>query len=185
MDSILNFFSHPAITAIIGFLSGIFGQFLLRNQISKHEIKKVKIEYRNAQLEKLKQCAEQLINQIMAYDDFANHIVITIKHGLHDEKKLFELEQKIKKIKDDLSPKLQIYFHDLASCQNDYSKAVAAFQRSFFRGIEYVNIKQRGWTKEDIDRMNEELSELSLQKYKLIAETLKYLNKKEESMYEN
>lgn len=185
MDSIINFFSQPAITAIIGFLSGIVAQFLLARQVSKHEIKKWKIEYRKSRLEKLKQCAEKLIVEINAYDEFANHIVTTLTHGIHDEAKMLELSEKIKKIKDELSPKLQIHFHDLAGFQNEYSKAVAAFQNSFFQGLKYEGLKQHGWTPEDIKRMNDELKELNKQKGHLISETIKYLQKKEGSLYED
>lgn len=186
MDSITTFLTHPAITAIMGVVIGIVGQFFLRNQISKHEIRKMKIEAKKAQLEQLKQCAEQLMIQTMAYDDLANHVIVTIAHGLHDKERLDDLQKKIKKIKDEISPKLQIHFSDLASHQNNYSEAIKAFNNSFFRGLEYVDaINQRGWTSEDKKRMNNELREVFTQKGTLIQETLKYLEKKEKLVYKD
>lgn len=185
MDSIITFLNHPAATAIVGFVGGFIAQFLLRSQISKHEIKKDKIEYSKTKLENLKQYAEQLIAQIMAYDELANHIIVTLNYSIHDEKSLSKLSQKIKKINDELSPKLQVHFYDLASYQNEYTKAVRDFQNSFFQGLKYEGIKQRGWTKEDIDRMHEELKELSKQKFNLISETIKYINEKEDCLYKD
>lgn len=185
MEEILSFFNNPAITAIIGFLSGLVAQFLLRYQISKHEIRKEKIQYRKLQLERLKGYGEQMISQIKAYDDLANHIVVTLNNGMHDEKRLENLSQKIKKLNEEIEPKLQIHFYDLADCQNSYSMAVRAFQDSFFQGIKYEGLKQRGWKAEDLERINEEIKEVSEQKYKLIAETIKYLNEKEDSLYDS
>ncbi|MCC7432811.1 hypothetical protein IT412_04790 [Candidatus Peregrinibacteria bacterium] len=179
----MEFLSNPVITAIIGFLSAVFSQFLLQLQISKQQVRTEKIAYKKLQLENLKHCAEKMITEIMAYDEFANHIVTTINHGLHDEKKMIELSEKIKKMKDEFFPKLQIYFHELANFHNEYSMAVANFQKSFFEGLECEGLKQRGWKSNDIDRMKDELKELNKQKYILISETIKYLNKKEDSLF--
>lgn len=136
------------------------------------------------ELENLKQYAEKSIVQMNAFNELANYIVRTLKNGLYDEDEMSALTEKIKKINDELSPKLQIHFYELGDSYNEYYEAVRSLKTSFFTGLKSNGLKRVGWEKEDIERMNQELKELQKQKFQLIGEIIKYLQNKEDSLYE-
>lgn len=176
--------NSQSFAAIIGFLGAILAQYLLRKQISSLEIKKFQLGHKKENLEKLKNMGEGLIKQIYAYDELANHITITLYHGLHDENRLKELESKLKSLKEDISPKLQIYFHDIADIQNEYSIAIAKFNNSFFEGLKYEGLKQKGYLKEDMERMKNEHMEIQEKKHALVVALINFLSDKEKEIME-
>ena len=180
----IELFKLPTVAALFGFLSGLISQLILRGQISRHEIRKEKIMYKKMELENLKQYAEKSIVQMNAFNELANYIVRTLKNGLYDEDEMSALTEKIKKINDELSPKLQIHFYELGDSYNEYYEAVRSLKTSFFTGLKSNGLKRVGWEKEDIERMNQELKELQKQKFQLIGEIIKYLQNKEDSLYE-
>lgn len=172
--------------AIIGFLGAVLTQYLLRKQINKHELKKFQLEHKKGNLERLKIMGEELIRQIYVYDELANHIVITLNHGLHDRSRLKEIESKLKSLKEEISPKLQIHFHKIADIQNEYSMAIAKFNNSFFEGQKYegTNINPKSYSTEDIERMRNEHIDSQKKKYKLIAALIDFLSEKEKEIIE-
>lgn len=184
MTWISEILKDPAATAIIAFLSGFIGQWLLSKQKNNHEIKKFRLENKKNDLIKLRDLSERLISQIYTYDELADHIDVTLKNGAHDNDRLDLISKKIKKLKEEISPKIQIYFHEMTSTQNSYSNAIAKFNNSFFAGLKYEGIKQIGWNKENLEKLQEEYLQIQIQKEKLIKRIINYLQEKEKEISE-
>lgn len=183
MEIFKELLANSAFTALIAFIAGFIAQLLLRMQVNWHEVKKEKIQYEKQHLENLKKYAEQLISQMMAYDEFANFAISTINHGIHDQEKLEEISLNIKKIKEELSPKLQIHFYELTDLQNRYSEAIASFNKTFTNGLMYEGPKQKGWNSEEIEKLNVQLNEVFDSRAILVKATLQYLKDKEEVLF--
>jgi hypothetical protein len=165
--------------AALGFMGAILAQFLLRKQIANLELKKFSLDYRRQKLDKLKEIGEDLIREIYAYDEMANHIILTVSHRIHAEDRMDQVQAKLKAIKEDVAPKFQIHFHELTTESNAYSAAVASFHDSFFSGLKWEGFKQKGYSEEDIDRMNEEYKSIQHKKYDLVVALINLLTEKE------
>ena len=178
--------NSPSIAATIGFFSAILVQYLLRKQIGDLELKKFRLNHKKECLEKLKAIGEDLIRQINAYDKLTDHIIITLKYGLHDAIRLKESESELKLLKEEISPKLQIHFHEIADIQNEYSMAIATFNDSFLEGLKYEgsNKNPKGYSPEDIKRMKKEHIDIQRKKHALVAELINFLDNKEKEIME-
>lgn len=185
-EIIITIINSQSFAAIIGFLSAILAQYLLRKQISDLELKKFRLSHKKECLERLKDIGEGLIKQIHAYDKLADHIIITLNHGMHDADRLKESESELKLLKEEISPKLQIHFHEIADIQNEYSMAIATFNNSFFEGLKYegANPNPKGYSAEGIARMKEEHIDIQRKKHALVSELINFLSEKEKEIME-
>lgn len=171
--------NSQATAATLGFLGAILTQFLLRKQIANLELRKIRLDYRREELNKLKDIGEKLIIQIHAYDEMADHAIVTVSHGIHDEDRMKCLATKLKTIKEEVAPKVQIYFHELTKESNAYSAAVASFHDSFFSGLKWEGLKQKGYSKVAIERMTEEYKAIQPKKRDLVVALMNLLSEKE------
>jgi len=186
-EIIKTMLDSPLFAAIIGFLASILTQYLIRKQINKHELKKFQLEYKKENLEKLKIMSEDLIKQIYAYDELANHIVVTLNYNLHDANQLKEITSKLKTLNEKISPKLQIHFHKITNIQNEYSMAINKLNNSFFEGLKYegTNINPKGYSAEDRGRLSDEYRDSQKKKHKLITALINFLVLLSKGCYNN